>query len=145
MNFPATMIRKRKVDPKDIATPFWTAEMDRRLLRLEGSGFPVMEIAERLGTTAGNVNQRAYLLRRVAAQSGPTTDEIVRAKAARRRKELHRQEKEALAQMRAALARGVARDVAIAKASKNGANFKAIADQFGVSRQRVHQIVLLQD
>ena len=47
--------------------------------------------------------------------------------------------------MRAALARGVARDVAIAEASKNGAKFTAIADQFGVSRQRVHQIVLLQD
>jgi len=136
---------KKKIDPKDIVTPFWSPEMDRRLLRLEGAGFPVVEIAERLGTTAGNVNRRAYLLRKVAAQSGPTTDEIVRAKAARRRKELHRQEKEALSQMRAAVARGMERDPAIAEANKKGAKFKAIADQFGVSRQRVHQIVLLQD
>jgi hypothetical protein len=37
------------------------------------------------------------------------------------------------------------RDPAIAEANKKGAKFKAIADQFGVSRQRVHQIVLLQD
>jgi DNA-binding NarL/FixJ family response regulator len=138
-------MRKRRVDPKDIATPFWTAEMDKRLLRLEASGFSVGEIAERLGTTAGNVNQRAYLLRKVAAQSGPTTEEIIRAKAARRRRELQRQEKQALAGMRAAVARGVPRDEAIAEANKKGAGFRAIARQFDVSRQRVHQIVLLQD
>jgi transposase-like protein len=141
----AAMSGKRKIDPKEIATAFWTAEMDKRLLKLEGSGYPVVEIAERLGTTAGNVHQRAYLLRRVAAQSGPTTEEIVRAKAARRRKELERREKEALAEMRAALARGVPRDTAIAQANKSGARFKAIGQQFGVSRQRVHQIVLLED
>ena len=62
----AAMSGKRKIDPKEIATAFWTAEMDKRLLKLEGSGYPVVEIAERLGTTAGNVHQRAYLLRRVA-------------------------------------------------------------------------------
>jgi transposase-like protein len=138
-------MRKRKVDPKTIATSFWTPEMDKRLLRLEAAGFPVVQIAERLGTTAGNVNQRAYLLRKVAAQSGPTTEEIVRAKAARRRKELQRRENEALAEMRGALARGAARDRAIAEANKKGAGFRAIAKQFGVSRQRVHQIVLLED
>ena len=138
-------MRKRKVDPKTIATSFWTSEMDKRLLRLEAAGFPVVQIAERLGTTAGNVNQRAYLLRKVAAQSGPTTEEIVRAKAARRRKELQRRENEALAEMRGALARGAARDRAIAEANKKGAGFRAIAKQFGVSRQRVHQIVLLED
>jgi DNA-binding transcriptional regulator YdaS (Cro superfamily) len=138
-------MRKRKVDPKTIATSFWTPEMDKRLLRLEAAGFPVVQIAERLGTTAGNVNQRAYLLRKVAAQSGPTTEEIVRAKAARRRKELQRRENEALAEMRSALARGAARDRVIAEANKKGAGFKAIAKQFGVSRQRVHQIVLLED
>ena len=138
-------MRKRKVDPKTIATSFWTPEMDKRLLRLEAAGFPVVQIAERLGTTAGNVNQRAYLLRKVAAQSGPTTEEIVRAKAARRRKELQRRENEALAEMRGALARGAARDSAIAEANKKGAGFRAIAKQFGVTRQRVHQIVLLED
>jgi DNA-binding NarL/FixJ family response regulator len=138
-------MRKRKVDPKDIATAFWTPEMDKRLLRLEAGGFSVGEIAERLATTAGNVNQRAYLLRKVAAQSGPTTEEIVRAKAARRRRELQRREKEALADMRVALARGMPRDEAIAEANKKGAGFRAIAKRFDVSRQRVHQIVLLQD
>jgi transposase-like protein len=138
-------MRKRKVDPKTIATSFWTPEMDKRLLRLEAAGFPVVQIAERLGTTAGNVNQRAYLLRKVAAQSGPTTEEIVRAKAARRRRELQRRENEALAEMRGALARGAARDRAIAEANKKGAGFRAIAKQFGVTRQRVHQIVLLED
>jgi hypothetical protein len=47
----------------------------------------------------------------------------------------------ALAAMRRAIARGVRRDKAIISAVKARATYQAIADELGVSRQRVQQIV----
>jgi DNA-binding NarL/FixJ family response regulator len=44
--------------------------------------------------------------------------------------------------MHTAISHGVPRDDAIADAIKRGVTYKTIADELGLSRQRVHQIVL---
>jgi DNA-directed RNA polymerase sigma subunit (sigma70/sigma32) len=47
--------------------------------------------------------------------------------------------------MHAAIARGVPRYTAIAQALKSGVTYNRIGKEFGLSRQRVHQIVLSQE
>jgi transposase len=50
--------------------------------------------------------------------------------------------RKAIAYMRRAISRGMLRDRAIAQAYNSGATHQAIADELGLTRQRVHQIVL---
>jgi DNA-binding NarL/FixJ family response regulator len=65
-------------------------------------------------------------------------DKALRTK--RRDQNDHRNET-ALAAMDRAIARGVRRDKAIISAVKSGASYQAIAEDLGLSRQRVQQIV----
>jgi hypothetical protein len=64
---------------------------------------------------------------------------------ARRRKEAERRGRMAITALRAAIARGMPRDTAILQARKAGATYAAIGKQLGLTRQRVHQLILLQD
>jgi hypothetical protein len=64
---------------------------------------------------------------------------------ARRRKEAERRGRMAITALRAAIARGMPRDTAILQARKAGATYAAIGKQLGLNRQRVHQLILLQD
>jgi hypothetical protein len=64
---------------------------------------------------------------------------------ARRRKEVERRGRMAITALRAAIARGMPRDTAILQARKAGATYVAIGKQLGLTRQRVHQLILLQD
>jgi hypothetical protein len=64
---------------------------------------------------------------------------------ARRRKEAERRGLMAINALRAAIARGMPRDTAILQARKAGATYTAIGKQLGLTRQRVHQLILLQD
>ena len=66
----------------------------------------------------------------------------LRAEAATRRKERKRRSDGAIAALRRALPKGVLRHVAIAEARKAGATYGAIGEAMGLSRQRVHQILI---
>jgi transposase-like protein len=72
----------------------------------------------------------------------PGYDELPKAKRAEHRKLKKRLTRDAIAAMHTAISRGVPRDMTIAQASKTGVTYKAIADELGLSRQRIHQIVL---
>jgi hypothetical protein len=64
---------------------------------------------------------------------------------AKRRKEAGRRERAALTAMRTAIAKGTARESAIIQARKAGATYAAIGRALGLTRQRVHQIILMQE
>ena len=64
----------------------------------------------------------------------------LRTLAAMRRKEKERRKNSALAVMQETLARQVPREQAISTAIKSGATYQAVADELGLSRQRVHTI-----
>lgn len=70
---------------------------------------------------------------------------LLKAKRAQHRKVKQRQTVLAIKKMHAAIARGVQRNAAIAQALKSGVTYKRIGKEFGLSRQRVHQIVLSQE
>jgi transposase-like protein len=67
---------------------------------------------------------------------------LLKAKRAQHRKLKERETLAAIKDMHAAVARGVLRNAAIAQALKSGVTYKRIGKEFGLSRQRVHQIVL---
>ena len=66
----------------------------------------------------------------------------LKAKRAERRKEKEQETRAAIAAMHAAIARGVPRNAAIAQAIKSDVTYKRVGKEFGLSRQRVHQIAL---
>ena len=66
----------------------------------------------------------------------------LKAQRAERRKQKERETRAAIAAMHAAIARGVLRNAAIAQAIKSGVTYKRVGKEFGLSRQRVHQIAL---
>jgi hypothetical protein len=119
----------------------WTAEKDRQLRRLEAAGLSAAQIADRIGTTRNAVIGRSVRLRGLIFPSQlrrQRREQALRAARLRREKELTAV---ALAAMRRAIARGAPRDVAIVSAVKAHVTYQAIADELGLSRQRVQQIV----
>jgi hypothetical protein len=114
----------------------WTREEDNQLLRLRAKGLSASQIAEQLRTTRSAVLGRSARLRGVVFPSA-----IRRDKARRTQRRSNPRIAAALAAMRRAIARGVRRDKAIISAVKARATYQAIADELGVSRQRVQQIV----
>ena len=126
---------------RHVSSPFWTAERDRRLKHLSAAGVSIGKIAARLGATQNAVIRRLYHLRGL-----PLPDpmhERLRLAAAARREAKERRTEAALAAMRAAIARGVPRDIAIAQARKAGASSRAIGDVVGLTFRAVHRIYLL--
>jgi hypothetical protein len=121
---------------------FWTPERDRRLQAYEAAGMPASAIAERLGTTRDAVLGRSQRLRglTVTYKAYVQKQRVVRAAADARRREKQRQARAAVARLRAEIAKGIPRDVAIASAVDRGATYQAIVDEVGVSGERVRQI-----
>ena len=120
---------------------FWTAEKDRQLRRLEAAGLSAAQIADRIGTTRNAVIGRSARLRGLVFPSQlrrQRTEQALRAARLRQKKE---RMAGPLAAMRRAIARGTPRDVAIVSAVKAQVTYQAIADELGLSRQRVQQIV----
>jgi hypothetical protein len=119
----------------------WTAEKDRQLRRLEAAGLSAAQIADRIGTTRNAVIGRSVRLRGLIFPSQlrrHRREQALRAARLRRDKE---RTAVALAAMRRAIARGTPRDVAIVSAVQAHVTYQAIADELGLSRQRVQQIV----
>jgi hypothetical protein len=120
---------------------FWTAEKDKQLRRLEAAGLSAAQIADRLGTTRNAVIGRSGRLRGLVFSSQIQRQRTERASHAAR---LHQQKERAavsLASMRRVIARGRPRDAAIVLAVKAHVTYQAIADELGLTRQRVQQIV----
>jgi hypothetical protein len=123
----------------------WTAEKDRQLRRLEAAGLSAAQIADRIGTTRNAVIGRSVRLRGLIFPSQlrrQRREQALRAARLRREKE---RTAVALAAMRRAIARGTPRDVAIVSAVQAHVTYQAIADELGLSRQRVQQIVARSD
>ena len=121
-----------------MAVTFWTAEKDKQLRRLEAAGLSAAQIADRLGTTRNAVIGRSVRLRGLVFPSQTQSQRTERAShAARLQKE---RTAISLASMRRAIAKGTPRDTAIASAVKAHVTYQAIADELGLTRQRVQQI-----
>jgi hypothetical protein len=120
---------------------FWTAEKDKQLRRLEAAGLSAAQIADRLGTTRNAVIGRSVRLRGLIF---PSQIQRQRSERASRAALLHQQKERAalsLASMRRVIARGTPRNTAIVSAVKDRVTYQAIADELGLTRQRVQQIV----
>jgi hypothetical protein len=124
-----------------VSSPFWTAERDKRLKQQVAAGVSIGKIAARFGTTENAVIRRLHFLRGLP-QPDPAADRLRLAAAARREKK-ERRTQAAITAMRAAIARGVPRDIAIAQARKAGASARAIGDVVGLTFRAVHRIYLL--
>ena len=120
---------------------FWTAEKNKQLQRLEAAGLSAAQIAERTGTTRNAVIGRSVRLRGLIFPSQIQRERSERALRAARLLRQKERTAASLASMRRAIARGTPRDVAIVLAVKAHVTYQAIADELGLSRQRVQQIV----
>jgi predicted transcriptional regulator len=109
---------------------------DAAIAQAAKKGAGIQALAKHVGVT----RQTIY---RILVLQGASEREL-RVKAAKRRKEKERETRSVLMAMRAAMARGVPRDIAIAKARKAGVTYQAIADEVGLTRQRLFQIMLMQ-
>src|SRR5947209_13006048 len=125
-----------------ICGSFWTPERDRRLQAHEAAGVSAATIAERLGKTRNAVLGRSQRLRglTVTYKAYVRKKREVRVAADAKRRESQRRTSAAISRMRAEIAKGIPRDVAIASAVEKGATYQAIAHEVGMSRQRVQQI-----
>jgi hypothetical protein len=120
---------------------FWTTEKDRQLQRLEAAGLSAAQIADRLGATRNAVIGRSVRLRGLTF---PSQIKRQRAQRAVRAERLHQHRERiaaSLAAMRRMMAKGTPRDTAIVSAVKSRATYQAIADELGLTRQRVQQII----
>jgi hypothetical protein len=118
---------------------FWTPDTDARLQWLEAQGLSAAKIAAKLGVSRNSVIARSQRLRGLSRTfpSYLRGQEEARGRSAARKRKMDA----ALSKFRQEIARGVARDVAIAHARKAGATLQAIGEVLGVTRQRVRQIL----
>jgi DNA-binding CsgD family transcriptional regulator len=121
---------------------FWTPARDKRLLKFLRAGLSAAEIGERIGATRNAVIGRSARLRGIIFPSQVRRAEEDLELRIARRKEKKRRNDAMLSAMRHALAQRTPRDQVIAKAVKNGLTYQAIGDELGISRQRVHQILI---
>jgi hypothetical protein len=128
-------------DLRQMMAAFWTAEKDKQLRRLEAAGLSAAQIADRLGTTRSAVIGRPVRLRGLVFPSQLQRQRTERTLQAAR---LHQQKERtaaSLASMRRVITRGTPRDVAIVSAARAHVTYQAIADELGLTKQRVQQIV----
>jgi hypothetical protein len=113
------------------------------LQKLETAGLSAAQIAERLGTTRDAVLGRSARLRglTVSFPNYVQREKELRAQAAVRRRERNLRRAALLFKMRDGIRKGVARQIAIARAVEGGVTYAAVGKELGLSRQRVHQIV----
>jgi IS30 family transposase len=110
---------------------------DRAICEVRALGVGPQAIADTLGVS------RQTIYRILVLQGAPERE--LKEKAKKRRKETKRVFRLALIALRSALAHGVSRDRAIVEAYKSGVRPAAIAKELGLTRQRVHQILLLHE
>ena len=123
---------------------FWTPERDRRLQAYEAEGLSGAAIAERLGTTRNAVLGRSQRLRGLTVTYKAYVKLLrrLRAATAPRLRERKRRKQESMKRMRGEIAKGIPRNVAIKSARKRGATLQAIADEIGLTKQRIQQIAV---
>jgi hypothetical protein len=121
------------------AGSFWTPVTDAQLQHLEAKGFSTAKIAAKLGTTRNSVIGRSQRLRGIyrTFPSYLREQEETRARGAARKRKMDA----VLSKFRQEIARGVARNEAIADARKAGATLTAIGELLGITRQSVRQIL----
>ena len=121
----------------------WTPSRDKRLLTLQKAGRSAAEIAEKLGTSRSAVIGRSVRLRGIVYQTDIeswTRANAKRLEDARERKKIRvRAQREALRDMKAAVARGVPREKAMARAFQAGAYWWQIGEYFGISQQAAYE------
>jgi hypothetical protein len=120
---------------------FWTAEKNKQLQRLEAAGLSAAQIADRIGATRGAVIGRSARPRGLIFPSQLRRQRRERAWRVARLRQKKERNAVPLASMRRAIARGTPRNMAIVLAVKAHVTYQAIADELGISRQRVQQIV----
>jgi transposase len=97
-------------------------------------GAGAQAIAKELGVSRQLIYRRIW--------QGATEQELRAIREGRRKEQRHAAA--AVIEMRAAIARGMPREAAIIQANNSGATYAAIGKELGLTRQRVHQIVLLE-
>lgn len=117
---------------------FWTPERDLQLQHGEASGLSATQIATLIGTTRSAVLGRSARLRGVIFQS--SIDRKLRDK--QKMEERKRREVSAIGQLKTDLCQAMLREVAIAKAHKAGATWRAIGACLRISKQRAQQLGL---
>jgi hypothetical protein len=120
---------------------FWTVEKDKQLQKLEAAGLSAAQIADRLGRTRNAVIGRSVRLRGLIFPSQIQRERTERALLSARLHQERERTAVSLASMRRVIAKGTPRDIAIVSAVKAKVTYQAIADELGLSRQRVQQIV----
>ena len=120
---------------------FWTPQRDKQLRKLNATGLSARQIGAQFGISRNAVIARLARLRGVIFPSEARREKLLRAEAAARRRERKRVNDAAISVMRRAIAQGVHRNIAIADAVKAGASYRAVGEEFDLSRQRVHQIL----
>jgi len=125
----------------EMTVTFWTAEKDKQLQRLEVAGLTAAQIADRIGNTRNAVIGRSVRLRGLIFPSQLRRQRREQALRAARLRQKKERMAAPLAAMRRAIARGTPRNAAIVSAVKAHVTYQAIADELGLSRQRVQQIV----
>ncbi len=108
---------------------------DAAIMKALTRGVGPQAIAKELGVS------RLLIYRNVIWQGA--SEQELRAKAKRREAHARREKKAIAAAIRAAIAQGLPRDATIARARKAGATYAEIGKAFGLTRQRVHQILLM--
>jgi hypothetical protein len=124
-----------------MATTFWTADKDKQLRKLEAAGLSAAQIADRLGTTRNAVIGRSVRLRGLTFPSQIQRERTKRALHAAHLRQKKERAALSLASMRRLIARGTPRASAIVSAIRDQVTYQAIADELGITRQRVQQIV----
>src|SRR5712691_1003806 len=114
---------------------FWNPRRDRQLQRHESAGRSLSQIARLLGTTRNAVIGRSYRLRGIIFPSSVRRNIAAKAAAAARRKARKLVISKAVKGMRRNIARGMPRELAIHRAKRDGATYRAMGEELGVSKQ----------
>jgi hypothetical protein len=121
---------------------FWTEASDAELLRLQGAGLSCSQIAKRMGAASRNaVIARANRLRGVKFPSDAIARKKEKLLALERRRKKANLENDVIAAAAKALRSGRARNSVIREMARAGLNGAAIGRYFGVTHQRIHQIL----
>jgi hypothetical protein len=126
---------------RPMTATFWTSEKDKQLRKLEAAGLSAAQIADRIGTTRNAVIGRSVRLRGLVFPSQVQRQRSERALRAARLHQKKERTAASLAAMRRVMAKGMSRDVAIVSAVKGRVSYQAVAEELGLTRQRVQQIV----
>lgn len=120
----------------------WDKSLDEKLLQLRERGLSFAELAPELGVSRSAAIGRFQRIQGRVFPSEVARDEV----AAAARKALKAEiasEREVLARsIGAAIASGRPRNEVIADALTNGATYQVIGEGLGVTKQRVHQIII---